>query len=674
MIGSAITRVFAVGVLPFALASLVCLAAREILLWPLFEAKLWGAAACFPLAVVGYWLSRRFLEAGDRKPHEVGRFLVRLLSLHTLSTLAAAVAYLLARFWAGPSCHPWPCYLAAALGGSLGYTLFLWILFAAKNPQRVGRLVLSGPALTLAAKKLERKIAAQKEPPLFFAGHWVPFGDATSHFLVMGATNTGKTLIQRMLMQSALKSICQGQDQRAIVFNAKQDMLSILAGMNLDCPIITLDPFDARGFAWDMAADITTRTDAEALAANLVPIDEHATQKFFDEAVRSLYEEIIATFIETAPGNWMFRDVIFTMRKRERLTRVLEQTTDGRELLELCFANEETAQNVMATVNVRTKPYRSIAACWQWAADEGRTISLTAWLRRSCVLVLGNSHKARPAIQAINQVLFTRLTQLILDQDESSTRRNWIFLDEVRQAGRLASLSDLMVEGRSKGACVVLGFQDIEGMKHVHTTHLANELIGQAHNVCFTKLVNPETAAHGSQRFGEYEEIEEDESVTESRGGGRSRTVSARRVKRQAVMPSELMSMAMPSPESGLTFYAITTSLGAYRETIPGKVVASMLCPANADPARGGMTNSEPVPMARQKLRPWDAADYVRLGMTPPVDVIVNEHQALEALPIAEIEKDESVTEGPQPDDERVALRPTRMRPGRASGEPPTLF
>ena len=171
MIGSAITRVFAVGVLPFALSSLVCLAAHEILLWPLFEAKLWGAAACFPLAVVGYWLSKRFLEAGDRKPHEVGRFLVRLLSLHTLSTLAAAVAYLLARFWAGPSYHPWPCYFAAALGGSLGYALFLWILFAAKNPQRVGRLVLSGPALALAAKNLERKVAAQKEPPLFFAGH-----------------------------------------------------------------------------------------------------------------------------------------------------------------------------------------------------------------------------------------------------------------------------------------------------------------------------------------------------------------------------------------------------------------------------------------------------------------------------------------------------------------------
>ena len=55
-------------------------------------------------------------------------------------------------------------------------------------------------------------------------------------------------------------------------------------------------------------------------------------------------------------------------------------------------------------------------------------------------------------------------------------------------------------------------------------------------------------------------------------------------------MPSEIMSMLMPSPKTGLTFYA-RTPLGAYRETIPGKVVASTLMVANTDPARGGMPN-----------------------------------------------------------------------------------
>jgi hypothetical protein len=618
--GRAITRLVALGVLPLGLAVLAYLTASEFLSWPKLGARLWGSTAWLILLGMDYELSERFLAAGDRKrqPHEVGRFLVRLVSLHALAALSMAGGYMLAgRLSVGLLPHQWLCYVGALLGGSLSYLVFLWILFPGKDSHRAGRRMLREDELARAAKELERKLEGEEDAALFFAGHWLPFEVATSHFLVMGATNTGKTLIQRMLMQCALKSVGAGRDQRAIVFNAKQDVLSILAGMKLSCPVVTLDPFDARGCAWDMAADITTRTDAETLAANLVPIDEHATQKFFDEAVRSLYEEVIVTFLKTASGDWTFRDVIVTMRERGRLTRVLKQTEEGRELLGLCFANEETAQNVMATVNVRTKPYRSIAACWQWAKEEGRTVSLTEWLSQESVLVLGNSHKARPAIRAINQVLFTRLAQLILDQEESKSRRNWIFLDEVRQAGRLASLTDLMVEGRSKGACVVLGFQDIEGMKHVHTTHLANELVGQAHNVCITKLVNPETAGLVSKMFGEYEVIEEDESVTQSLVGGRSRTVSAKRVRRQAVMPSDLMSVPLPSPESGLTFYALTP-LGAYRKTIPGKVVAATLCPANADPARGGVANGEPVPDERQEIRPWGAEDYARLKMTPP--------------------------------------------------------
>ena len=614
-----ITWFVGIGVLPLGLAWAVYLMARELLSWPLFGARLWGVAVALLLVGIGNELCKRFLAAGDRKrqPHEVGRFLARLTSLHGLAALAAAAAYLLtAWFWADRhSCNQWPCYASAALAGLLGYGIFLWIFFPETDSYRAGRVMLRESELARAANNDEERDDAS----LFFAGHWLPFEAATSHFLVMGATNTGKTLIQRMLMQSALKSIGAGLDQRAIVFNAKQDVLSILAGMNLNCPVVTLDPFDARGYAWDMATDITTRTDAETLAANLVPIDEHATQKFFDEAVRSLYEEVIVTFIGTAPGDWTLGDVIFAMRDRERLTGVLKQTEEGRELVKLCFANEETAQNIMATVNVRTKPYRSIAGCWQWAKDEGRTVSLTKWLSEESVLVLGNSHTARPAIRAINQVLFTRLAQLILDQDESKTRRNWIFLDEVRQAGRLAALTDLMVEGRSKGACVVLGFQDIEGMKHVHTTHLANELVGQAHNVCVTKLINPETAELVSKMIGEYEAIEKDESVTESQGGGRSRTVSARRVRRPAAMPSEIMSMLMPSPKTGLTFYALTP-LGAYRETIPGKVVASTLMGANTDPARGGMPNRVPVPAERQVLRPWGGVDYVRLKLSPPAE------------------------------------------------------
>ena len=360
-----VTRIVALGFVPLGFAALACITASRVFLWAPRGAMLWGVAAGLLVVALGLSPCARFLEAGDhrqKQPYEVGRFVMRLFWLHALA-LSVAVGYVLP----ATLYNAWLGLVGAACGGSLSYLVFTWIFFAAKDPRRVGRVMQTKDELVRRVKEVNEEIEKSKQEPLFFAGHWLPFKAATNHFLVMGATNTGKTLVQRMLMQSALKTIGLGLDQRAIVFDAKQDVLSILAGMNLRCPVLTLDPFDARGYAWDMAADITALTDAQTLAVNLVPIDEQATQKFFDEAVRSLFEEVIVTFIDTVPGNWTFADVINTLRDRDRLCRVLKKTTQGAELLKLCFANEETARNIMSNVHVRTNPYRSIAATWQRA-------------------------------------------------------------------------------------------------------------------------------------------------------------------------------------------------------------------------------------------------------------------------------------------------------------------
>ncbi len=618
-----ITRLVALGLVPLGFAAVALMTASRVFLWSPRGAMLWGIAAA--LLVIGLGLSpcKQFLEAGDhraKEPHEVGRFVVRLLWLHGLGALGLALGYVVL---AAALQNPWLALAGALCAAAVSYLVFMWIFFAAKDPQRIGREMQTEDDLARRVKEANQEIEESGQDPIFFAGHWLSFEHALNHFLVVGATNTGKTLIQRMLMQSALKNIGKGLDQRAIVFDAKQDVLSKLAGMNLSCPIKTLDPFDMRGYAWDMAADITTLTDAQTLAENLVPIDEHANQKFFDDSVRSLFQEVIVTFIDTAPGAWTFPDVIHTLQDRDRLSQVLKQTAGGRERLKSCFANEETARNIVSTLSTRTNRYLAVAGAWQRAIEQGRMLSLSDFMKQEYVLVLGNSHKARPAIQAINQVLFTRLKELILDQDESETRRKWIFLDEVRQAGRLEALTSLMVEGRSRGACVVLGFQDIDGMKAVHTPYLANELMGQAHNICFTKLVNPETAAHASHKFGEVEETVENVSITESSRGGRSRTVSSVRVKKQAVMASQFMTSPMPSRETGLSFYAITScKLGSYHHTMSGEEVASMLCAPNTDPAKGGMPNRMPIPADWERARPWGLADYLRLNLRPPVQTL----------------------------------------------------
>ncbi len=95
--------------------------------------------------------------------------------------------------------------------------------------------------------------------------------------------------------------------------------------------------------------------------------------------------------------------------------------------------------------------YEFIAASWERSS---RSISLREWLETESILILGNDEATRTALDAINQVIFKRLSELVLAQSESEseTRRTWIFLDELRQGGRLEELSALLTKGRSKGA------------------------------------------------------------------------------------------------------------------------------------------------------------------------------------------------------------------------------
>ena len=86
---------------------------------------------------------------------------------------------------------------------------------------------------------LDQKLSS-RDPGLQLGTLRVPSEAAYSHLALVGATGSGKTLLQRLLLQSVLPRIGQGFGHRALIYDAKQDVLSVLAGMRLSCPIRTL--------------------------------------------------------------------------------------------------------------------------------------------------------------------------------------------------------------------------------------------------------------------------------------------------------------------------------------------------------------------------------------------------------------------------------------------------
>lgn len=455
-----------------------------------------------------------------------------------------------------------------------------------------------------------------------WGGGVLPASAATTHFLVAGTTGSGKTLLLNTLLGSVLPFIgkCRPDgrpfNRRALVYDAKGDLLSTLQGA-AGCRVVSLHPFDLRGAAWDLARDITTPAAALQAASLLVPLDRSGSgNPFFPLAAQNLVRGVLLSFQQTVGTDWTFRDLILALRYEERLRQVLEKVPEGRAVLDQFFQVGETLQGVRAMLATKTAPFEVIAAAWDAATER---VSLQEFLEGEFVLVLGNDETCRTALDAVNRLLFQRLTELILGQTESRTRQTWLFLDEVREAGRLDGLSRLMTKGRSKGACVALGFQAIEGMWEVYGKNLADELVGLCNQKAILRLDSPVSAQWASELFGKREELEHRVSRSQTWSGwallprlGRGRAVAEQRLITEAVLASEVMTLPPTGPEHDLAGYFLTRTSGAYRQTLSWNEVMALQLPKADD-----VPDLQPRPESDQYLREWGQEDLDRLGLQP---------------------------------------------------------
>lgn len=464
------------------------------------------------------------------------------------------------------------------------------------------------------AKAAERKADRARpadDPGLPWGACRLPSATAVLHWLVVGTTGSGKTLTLRLLMQDVLRLITPGSDARALVYDAKRDALPLLAGMGLSCPVKTLNPLDERGVAWAIARDCTTPATAQQIAEVLVPDLDEGGNAFFAKAVRDLLSGVLVALHLAAPRAWTLRDVVLAMTgDPARLRDLLDRFDESRDRLQY-FADERTWANILSTVATKLAPYKSVAAAWDRAPN---AVSLGDWVRGEFVLVLGNDESVRAPLDAINRAIVQRATELILNLPESSTRRVWLFLDEVREAGKLAGLRPLLNKGRSKGACVVLGFQAVEGLWAEYGKDQANEIVGECNHAAFLRVESSETARWMADRVGEFERRE----VKPSQAGNTGQTSLSEQTDRRAVvLPSEFQDLPVTDPANGLTGYYLSPVTGVYRHTTPSADLTARLLPPDAN-----SPGHVPRPAEAQYLRRWDADDHRRLGFAaelPPV-------------------------------------------------------
>jgi type IV secretory pathway TraG/TraD family ATPase VirD4 len=381
-----------------------------------------------------------------------------------------------------------------------------------------------------------------------------------------------------------------------------------------------MDPTDERCSSWKMAEDILDEDDADTLAEILVPINERASQPFFDDAARQILAAVVKALIRLKPGRWDLRDIVYCMRSMDRIKALLSGREEGRDLVKQYFSKLKTAQDVMSTIGTKVGRFNSVAKAWDKAAREGRSVSIEEWVRGNFIIVLGSSNKGSATVRDLNRLFFKRLSQVLLDEPDNdqgklfdhSSRRHYLFLDEGRYAGRLDGLNELFLKGRSKGVSVIVTAQDLKGWQEVYGDKLADEQLSQAASIAILRLQNPDSAKWAASLIGQYECVQLSHSTnTGENGSGGSQ--SAAQVVKDAVLPSEILRLPPAGPKNGLPGYFLSADRGVWKGTLPWNEVMAERTPAG----ESSFPNFVKRTASLGELRPWDEKELFELGINP---------------------------------------------------------
>lgn len=470
-----------------------------------------------------------------------------------------------------------------------------------------------GGGRLLSQKEIEQKQGRVKRTGRYLeAGAFVvPQDDEVKGFSYVGAPGSGKTLNIRLHMQSTLLKIGKKADHRALIYDAKGDMPQILSGMGFEVgtkqsKVKVLHPYDVRSVRWAMWKDIDEPKIVNEIATLLIPAQD-SKDPIWEQLARALLEGVLQTFIATGKP-WTLRDVCCAMRSIDRLRSLFELSSTTESLIQKLLEGGKSTKSIEMTIYAYMKPLEFIASVWEHTEEE---VSFYEWLNvEESILVLGHDGVDGSALERLNQIIVLRLAQLVHQQSNSDTRRTWLYFDELRQAGFL-NLTPFATFGRSRGVCLVLGFQDMEGLEHKYEEKVARELLGMCQHQAYFALATSGTAQWASEQFGKQQLLWR----STSRNEGRDST--SEQIQEQPVVKPEefLYSESFTKGASHKGFYR-SISTGAYcKHLAPTVFDKPSLLPLDKTVSCSAIKGESLRGKEEQELKDWSKEELEKWGI-----------------------------------------------------------
>jgi len=325
--------------------------------------------------------------------------------------------------------------------------------------------------------------SAQDDPGIFWGGKLIPYSEAVKHFFVLGTVGSGKTAVLRLLMQSIMPRIGTREHKRALIFDPTGGMLSLLAGMDLNAEVITLDPLDARGAAWDIAKDTSDYINAQKIATILCPSPKDG-KDFFERSARYILSLVILGMHQVSRDNWSFTELMRVTQDQEAIKRLLGETEEGRQRGTWLFgagSQKERTDDILHTLHTELSDYWQIAMLWDQAT---RKVSIHDWLENDYILVLPHKegYFSMPVDNIYKAFIQFTMDEILSQKGSASDWHNWFFLDDcyLLDSGDLTSI---ISQSRRAGVCCAIGLSDLEKGRMTFGENGINTIVEMCSNV-----------------------------------------------------------------------------------------------------------------------------------------------------------------------------------------------
>lgn len=423
--------------------------------------------------------------------------------------------------------HEKPALLAAVIGGVLLAVFIIWLIEESSRTDFGGapfRKFLRGTK-SASVSALKRKTKEKNKKQVTIAGVPIPSKVENLHFLLNGATGSGKSVAMR---EMAYTSLARGD--RVIVLDPNGDMYSKF-GRDGD---IILNPYDARTQGWTFFNEIRSSYDFYRYALSIVPRGKTADAEEWASYGRMLLRETAQKLQMLGSGTVEELFHWTTIAPPEDLREFLEGTA-----AESLFAGSSEASKALTSARF----VLSDKLPEHLNMPKG-DFSLRDWLEngKSNLFITWREDMAealKPLISAWIDALFVSILSMPEDED----RRLWAFIDELASLEKLASLEAALTKGRKHGLRVVAGLQSSAQLDDIYGRDTAQTL-----RSCFSSLVvlrgskgDPKTCKDMSDALGQHEVIRD--RYSRSSGKHSTNSVSEEIKPENVVQPSEIASL-----------------------------------------------------------------------------------------------------------------------------------